>query len=260
MHRIKAAVAGENRSMLLRIIADKPIACPMQDQMAPALPVSTNSASPLRPPQWLLASSMTLLLAMLVSTVFVIPVVFPAGGTGRAFRDISFTLILLSGAAAIYKRHPASNVGVVLCLIAIALRWSEWIVPASEQPLAREGTALVALALVTTIVATRVFAGGVVTADRIMGAVALYLLLGIAWAVAYEIIALHVPGVFSVGVVEGAGPQRWFYFSFVTLTTVGYGDITPTARVTQSLATLEALVGQLYPAIILARLVSLRGK
>jgi Ion channel len=214
----------------------------------------------MQPPEWILASSMTVLLVMLVTTVFVIPVVFPSGGTGRAFRDISFTLILLSGAVAIYKRHPASMVGCFMCAIAIAFRWMEWVVPVGEQSLVREGSALLALSLLTIIVATRVFASGVVTADRIMGAVALYLLLGIGWAVAYEIIALHVPGVFSVGVVEGAGPQRWFYFSFVTLTTVGYGDITPTARVTQSLATLEALVGQLYPAIILARLVSLHAK
>ena len=51
--------------------------------------------------------------------------------------------------------------------------------------------------------------------------------------------------------------QRWVYFSFVTLTTVGYGDISPVARAARSLAMLEALIGQLYPAVILARLVSL---
>lgn len=230
----------------------------MPEETAPTPPASMRPSR--SPAPWLLASSMTVLLVMLVSTVFVIPVVFPSGEIGRAFRDISFTLILLSGAIAIYKRHSASLVAVFLCLIAIASRWSEWVVPAIEQPLVREGSALLALLLITTIVATRVFASGTVTADRIMGAVALYLLLGIAWAVSYELIALHVPGAFSAGDREGRGPQRWFYFSFVTLTTVGYGDITPTVRITQSLATLEALVGQLYPAIILARLVSLHAK
>jgi voltage-gated potassium channel Kch len=49
-----------------------------------------------------------------------------------------------------------------------------------------------------------------------------------------------------------------YYFSFVTLTTVGYGDILPVAPVARALATLEALVGQLYPAILIARLVSLQ--
>ena len=54
-----------------------------------------------------------------------------------------------------------------------------------------------------------------------------------------------------------AGIANWIYFSFVTLTTVGYGDITPVARAARSIAMLEALTGQLYPAIIIARLVSL---
>lgn len=224
-----------------------------------AIPTGESNTT-VQPPRWLLASTMTVLLAMLIGTVFIIPVIFPSGEIGRAFRDLSLTLILLCGAIAIYKRHSASMVAVFLCFVAIALRWSEWVVPALEQPLAREGSALLALLLITTIVAMRVFASGVVTADRIMGAVALYLLVGIAFAVAYELIALHVPGAFSAGDREGSGPQRWFYFSFVTLTTVGYGDITPTVRITQSLATLEALVGQLYPAIILARLVTLHAK
>jgi Ion channel len=213
-----------------------------------------------RLPPWLLASSMTVLLVMLVGTVFVIPVIFPTGEIGRALRDVSFTLILVSGAAAIYRQRPMAMVAILLCGLAIAFRWMEWIVPVGDQSFVREGSALLALALITIIVATRVFASGVVTADRIMGAVALYLLLGIAWSVAYEIIALHIQGAFSAAGGSGVGPQRWFYFSFVTLTTVGYGDITPTAPVTQSLAMLEALVGQLYPAIILARLVSLHGK
>jgi hypothetical protein len=211
-------------------------------------------------PPWLFQSSMAVLLVMLVATVFVIPVIFPSGEMARAIRDVSFTLILLSGAVAIYGQHAASSAGVTLCLIAIALRWLEFVVPAAMQPLAREGSALLALFLITAIVAMRVFADGIVTADRVIGAVALYLLLGIAWAVAYELVDLHVSGAFNPGGSHGVGPQRWFYFSFVTLTTVGYGDITPVARISQSLATLEALVGQLYPAIILARLVSLRAK
>ena len=55
------------------------------------------------------------------------------------------------------------------------------------------------------------------------------------------------------------GVERWFYFSFVTLTTVGYGDVTPVTRAARVLAIGEAMVGQLYPAIVLARLVTLQA-
>ena len=102
------------------------------------------------------------------------------------------------------------------------------------------------------------FGQGKAVSDRITGAVVLYLLIGIACAVAYAI--LHAPSSGAFTGVEGSTEfelERWIYFSFVTLTTVGYGDIAPVARAARSLAIFVALVGQLYPAVILARLVSL---
>lgn len=206
------------------------------------------------------AGSMTALLIVLVAAVFVIPVIAPSGTTGEIVNDVSLTLVLLSAAAAIAERRSVQVMAILLCLFAVVLRWLEWLVPSSISLLVREGSALLALALVTGIVATRVFAGGTVTVDRIMGAVVLYLLLGIAWAAAYELVAIHVADAFIGGDIHAKGPVRWLYFSFVTLTTVGYGDITPVARAARSLAALEALIGQLYPAIILARLVSLRAE
>ena len=91
-----------------------------------------------------------------------------------------------------------------------------------------------------------------------MGAVALYLMLGIIWATAYEIVGLLDHAAFSAAPEQARGLERWFYFSFTTLTTVGYGDIAPLSRAARAFAMLEALVGQLYPAIILARLVTLQ--
>ena len=65
------------------------------------------------------------------------------------------------------------------------------------------------------------------------------------------------PGSFSLEPSATSNPQIWMYFSFVTLTTVGYGDITPVSSVARTLAILEALTGQLDPASLLARLVAL---
>jgi hypothetical protein len=87
--------------------------------------------------------------------------------------------------------------------------------------------------------------------------VAAYLLLGLAWALAYDIVALVAPGAFSAPSAVEARKGRFIYFSFVTLSTLGYGDMTPVHPVARSLAAAEALTGQLYPAILLGRLVSL---
>jgi hypothetical protein len=130
----------------------------------------------------------------------------------------------------------------------------------SATDAALELSTLVSLGLMTAVVLTQTFRSGPVNVHRIQGAVVAYLLLGLVWASAYEVVALLVPGAF-----EGAEPvahdsRIWIYFSFVTLTTVGYGDVTPAHTAAQSLAMLEALTGQLYPAILLARLVSLEAQ
>jgi len=203
---------------------------------------------------------MSVLLALLIATVFVVPVIVPDGESGRIGRDLAFSLMLLGAAATVYDRRPIAIVATLLCLVAIGWRWLEFLVSAGTQPMVREGASLLALALATAIAATRVFAGGAVTADRVTAAVVLYLLLGMAWSVMCEIVALQSSGAFAGGNENSAGHVRWMYFSFVTLTTVAYGDITPVPPAARSLAVLEALVGQLYPAVILARLVSLHAK
>ncbi|PIU53211.1 MAG: hypothetical protein COS90_07390, partial [Deltaproteobacteria bacterium CG07_land_8_20_14_0_80_60_11] len=103
---------------------------------------------------------------------------------------------------------------------------------------------------------------GPVTAHRIRGAVLIYLLLGVMWAFAYQVVALTIPQAFRLpaGLIAGDpdGLRRELtYFSVVTLTTTGYGDITAVHPVARTLVMLEILVGQLYPAIVLAWLVSL---
>ena len=101
---------------------------------------------------------------------------------------------------------------------------------------------------------------GPVTRQRIQGSVAIYLLLGLTWASAYELLHILRPGAWTGAASEAPISQTWIYYSFVTLTTMGYGDITPVHPVARSLAILEAVTGQLYLAITLARLVALHIK
>jgi len=97
-----------------------------------------------------------------------------------------------------------------------------------------------------------------ISANRIVGAVAVYLLLGVLWAVSYTIVDSIWPGSFT-GFVPGMKSEwdsEWLYYSFVTMTTLGYGDIAPVSPVARLLAYLQAIFGQLYIAILVAGLVS----
>ena len=119
-------------------------------------------------------------------------------------------------------------------------------------------TAIMAFLLMAIVVTFRnVATDREISANRIVGAVAVYLLLGVLWAVAYTVVDLTWPGSFK-GFDAGAGSEwnsEWLYYSFVTMTTLGYGDISPVSPIAQLLAYLQAIFGQLYIAILVAGLV-----
>jgi hypothetical protein len=114
---------------------------------------------------------------------------------------------------------------------------------------------------VSAVVSRAVFAPGLVTYHRIVGAMLLYLNIGVIFVAIYSIVVLSAPHAFT----NLPPPQHdlvlaadLIYFSFTTLTSVGYGDIVPLHPLARSLANLEAIFGQLYPAIFLTRLLTLR--
>jgi hypothetical protein len=102
---------------------------------------------------------------------------------------------------------------------------------------------------------------GPVTVHRVMGGIAGYLLIGFTWSFIYQVVIQQSPGAIhfsSVSTdVHARQPTHLIYFSFVTLTTVGYGDAYPVHPAARSLAIAEALIGQLYLAILIASLVGM---
>ena len=111
-----------------------------------------------------------------------------------------------------------------------------------------------------TVVARAVFASGQVTYHRLVGTLLLYLLIGTTFAGLYGTVGLLAPHAFSGMPPREDGPAviaHVLYFSFATLTSVGYGDIIPMHPVTRGLSNLEAVIGQLFPATLIARIVTL---
>ena len=100
-----------------------------------------------------------------------------------------------------------------------------------------------------------------VTADTIFGALSLYMLIGITFMNGYVIAEFMEPGSFYVGAAQNPtghfGPGDLLYFSYVTLTTLGYGDITPVLSIARSLAVLEAAIGVMFMAVVIGRVVGI---
>ncbi len=206
---------------------------------------------------WEVDRGLTIFLVLLVVGTFVVPVVVGDRPGLRLVGDVVFSLLLATGAWAVSRRRMTAIVVSVSAAAALLVRWTARLAPSLDLTAWTTASSLVTEALLAAIVLGRVFQRGRINRQRIEGAVAVYLLLGLIWADAYELLALFVPGAFTGVGASGRAPQDFIFFSYVTLTTTGYGDIAPVSPAARSLASMEALVGQLYPAILLARLVSL---
>lgn len=204
-----------------------------------------------------LLTALTLMLSFLL---FVLGPMQAAGVvTGQHF-GYCFALVLLP-AAFMYSRSLliAAPIGVAIALVVTAALLDFERSPRTDLYL--DSTAwLIAGVTLSVVVARAVFGPGRITYHRVVGAVLLYLIIGLTFVALYGFVALRAPAAFTnLPTLHGdfAIAGNLIYFSFVTLTTTGYGDIAPLHPYARSLANVEAIIGQIYPATLLARLVTL---
>lgn len=158
-----------------------------------------------------------------------------------------------------------SAAAVVLVIASAAVAFAGAFVRQTHPSVATEllghGAAILALGAVSSVVARAVFAPGEITYHRIQGAIVLYLNVALMFTAAYRLLAELAPGAFKNVVSadnEVSHVGAMLYFSFTTLTSTGFGDILPVHPFARSLANLEAIIGQLFPATLLARIVTLQ--
>ena len=198
---------------------------------------------------------LSVLLAILVLSVSVILPTTPGQRLGFVGELVN-TLVLMSGLAVVGRAHALLRPAAVLIVITLGVGW---LAQVGRHPVATTTSLalyLVYLIAMTVVVLERVVRPGTVTVHRINGAIAAYLLIAVLFANAFTLVENVHPGSFS-GATGGRGWGGFLYFSQVTMYTIGYGDITPVAAGARSLAMLEGLIGQLFPAVLLARLVAL---
>jgi voltage-gated potassium channel len=172
-----------------------------------------------------------------------------------------FSLVLLAGVLAVADQKHILVMAIVLVIPAIAGRWINHFRPDVVSATLFLTAALILIAFVVANLLRFVLRAPSVNVEVLCASIAAYLLLGLMWAMAYWLVDQLTPGgAFSFN--TNAGPQSMkgftgFYFSFITLSTVGYGDITPVSRTARWLAAMEAMTGLLYVAVLIARLVAL---
>ena len=172
---------------------------------------------------------------------------------------ILLTLVVSMGSVRLHRKLFSAGVGFIgaLLLLGAAGYWLDNTV----LRLLQIAWVFTFLTIIASLALKHVlFTAGPIDANRVLGAICVYLLLGLDWALICLAIAELNPGAFT-----GLGPGDWLqnftelvYFSFVTLTTLGYGDISPAGPVARFLVYLEAICGQLYLAIMVAGLIGLR--
>jgi hypothetical protein len=192
------------------------------------------------------------LLASFLLLIAVQPFAAVAGGV---LVRLGLAGLLLASIAAVASRRRLLIIGLVLAVPAVGLLF----VPGRVPTVAGGFFVIMTLVFICFVILRRIFKHPVVTSATVSASLVIYLALGVVWAQAYRLVEHFHPGSFTglsgTGVVE---VQRdLFYYSYVTLATLGYGDINPVGPEARSLAITEALVGQLYLVVLVASLVGM---
>jgi hypothetical protein len=178
--------------------------------------------------------------------------------SGAVMRAITMSWLLAFGVWSFRGFGVYFKVGMGIAIAGIILSILAWNLNSSIYNYASFATTFCFLLLAIRCIATDVVHGNEISANRVTGAVSLYLLMGMLWAIAYALLEMSSTGSFT-GFSEPRAQgwsNEWVYFSFVTMTTLGYGDLAPLSATARTFAYMQAVFGQFYIAILVAGLVS----
>ena len=178
-----------------------------------------------------------------------------------------FTLVFLSGLLANRQRPWIFRTALVLAVIGIPLGWTRLLSGNIDLILTRLIVDILFFVFIAVMILTSVFKDHLASQHSILGAISVYLLMGLSWALAYSALEIIETEPFRFierqttpaenGEALYTDWPQLVYYSFVTMSTLGFGDITPRTPLAQTLTWMQAVFGQLYLVVLIARLVSL---
>jgi hypothetical protein len=175
--------------------------------------------------------------------------------------ELMFDLILVAGVYSIGS-FESRWAFLLLTAVTLSVRWAELLSGMRGMDVTALSLTVMWLAFAVTLIVYHLFRHRDVDFDTIVGAIVTYLLAAVAFAILFQMLALVRPGAFS-GLADDIHADRFelsnamMYYSFVCITTMGYGDIVPVGPLARPLSVLEGVFGQLYLAVMIARLVGL---
>jgi len=208
--------------------------------------------------EWLQRYTAINTLVVIVVFFVTLPFIEPLR-SGPLIESILLTFVLISGIMAVSDQWRNVWIALVLALPTLAGRWINHYRPDVMPPELFLIGGIFFIIFVVVHLLRSVLNASSVTTEVLCAGLAAYLLLGFLWTLAYWLVAELIPNAFAFsGGDKTLQGSNGLYFSFITLASVGYGDITPVAKVARMLAASEAITGLLYLAVLIARLVSLQ--
>jgi hypothetical protein len=223
-------------------------------------PLANQAPSNSTPRLWFLRYPVATFLACL-ALAFVLAPFEERVRNGDLLESAMLTLVLLPGFLAIRQRHRTIAWGIVLVTPALVGKWFDHWAPGHLPAAAFIIPALLFIAFVIAHLMRFILRARRIDSEVLSAALANYLMLGLLWAFGYILVGTLSPDAFAFGTgPDSSHSMKGFtalYFSFITLTTVGYGDIAPVSGAARMLAMVEAMTGTIYVAVLISRLVSL---
>ena len=222
----------------------------------------TNEKNEIRPrPQQFLY-----LLASLLLILIVVPLI-QNHFLASLFQQAFLTAVLVSAIAANRQRRHLLLSGIVFAAFVLPLNWATLVFDTPLLSLIAYGAGIAFLSVAAAMILMSVFRDYLATIQAVFGAICVYLLIGLTWALVYSALDYADHGAFllpehatTIQLPHGheiTPYSQMVYFSFVTMSTLGYGDMLPHTHLAQTLTWMQSVLGQLYLAVLVARLVSI---
>ena len=208
---------------------------------------------------WDKESGLSGMLILLFVMHFVLIPMFGSFSFFLVVLNIFWMLFLMAGIFALSKSRKQAVLISIVPVLFIVFGWISVFNPTPFSILTDLILSIITFLLLIILVLLKVFEPGPITTHRVIGSVVAYMIMANLWAIVYQFFYQHVQGSFQVTLPpfeSNSLDANFMYFSYITITTTGFGEIVPLHPMARALVQVEAFIGVLYPVILIGRLVS----